>query len=203
MYSKLFRLLASILVLVTTTAMYASPALAAGIPAIRFLGADYVSGKGLVLYFDVPEGVDIETIARNVVVNGVQFPLNCQFNANDLLACVAGVKKTDIGSTAFISFGGASFESKIPEANVRVCIGYSYNGYTYNVYDYGPEDIPWGLIGTYSQSCPAISGDVIVFFNANWAGLTLENGYFDYKYVLDGLAACAPDFGNGYYYEDC
>ena len=203
MDKKLFRMLATILFLVATVAMFATPALAADVPSVRFLGADYVSGKGLVLYFDIPEGFEFETIAKNVVVNGVQFPLSCQFNANGLLACVAGVKKSDIGSKAFISFSGASFESKIPEANVRVCIGYTYNGYTYNIYDYGPEDIPWGLIGTYTQSCPAITGDVITFYNGNWAGLTLEDGYFDYTYVPDGAATCAPNFGNGYYYDDC
>ena len=203
MHTWSFRLNASFLILIALTALLATPALAAEVSTVHFLGADYISGKGLVLYFEVPEGFEIESVEKNVTVNDVNFPLSCQFNANGLLACVAGVKKTDIGSMASIFFGGASYESIIPEANIRRCAGYSSKGYSYDVYDYGPDAIPWGLIGTYTQSCPAVTGDVITFYNANWAGLTLENGYFDYTYTLDGTITCAPNFGNGYYFDDC
>ena len=207
MTGKPFRLLASSIILFTLIGTAVTPAQAAGVTAVHILGADYISGKGLVLYFEVSVDFNLEAAEKLVIVNGIRFPLACQFKDNGLLVCVAGVKKTAIGSLASIFIGDASFESTIPEPNmpvvpvVNVCTGYEYN-----VYDYGPptpEIIPWGLIGTYTQPCPATVGDVIEFYNANWDGFQFYDGFFDYTYSLDGNDVCAPDLGNGYYFEDC
>jgi hypothetical protein len=196
---KINQVILVIALLVAVLGLSANPAWAAQESTIHFLGVDYISGKGLIIYFDAPEGFEFDTFEKNVVVNGVQFALDCHFNGNKLLVCIAGVKKDDIGNKALINLGGREFEAEVPEANVKKC----NSSFTYGVYDYGPDAIPWGLIGTVTQPCQALVGDTIVFYNANWAGLTVENGYFNYTYVPSGVAACAPNFGDGYYYDDC
>lgn len=141
----------------------AFPALAAG-PSVSFLGADFISGKGLVLYFDVPADFDLSQADSFVVVDGITYPLNCLFNDGGILVCIAAVKKTAIGMTALIVFGGSSFETLVPEANVRpVVIASACTGYTYSVYDYD-LGFTWHEIGTHDQSCPALVGDAIPFF---------------------------------------
>ncbi len=189
--------------LLTSLALTVVPAMAADGPSIRFLGANYLSGKGLVLYFDVPSDLDPGQVENSVVVDGVSYSLTCHFNARGLLVCIAPVKKSGIGHSADVSFGGMTFNLTIPEVSVpritpgvTMCAGYSVGSYVYDVFDYD-SDLVWHSIGTHTQDCPAAVGDAIPFFSPDWGDTELH------YYSLDGSDNCAPDLGDGYYFEFC
>jgi hypothetical protein len=180
-------------------ALAVNPALAADNPPVRFLGADYLSGKGLLLYFDASPEFDPGQTELSVVVGGFSYVLTCHFNARNVLVCVAPVKKSEIGQSAAVSFGGTTFDLTVPEANVPriwACKGYSVGSYVYDVFDYDVE-IVWHSIGTQVQNCPAMVGDAIPFFSPDHGDTELH------YYSLDGSDNCAPDLGDGYYFEFC
>jgi hypothetical protein len=190
---KTYRRLAVLFLLISMLAVSAVSAFAAE-PSITLLGVDFISGKGLVLYFNVGPDFDASQ-GGSVVVDGVNYTMACHFNDSDRLVCIADVSKATIGSQSYVTIGGSNFDVVVPEANVPVFV---CSGYTYNVFDYGPAYIPWGVIGTYNQPCPASTGDQIYdYYNPNW------DYSYDYVYGTVGSDYCAPELGGGYYYDNC
>jgi hypothetical protein len=195
---KTIRLIAIFLSISLILAVTAIPAFAAG-PDVSLLGVDFITGKGLVVYFNVGPDFDPDQ-AGSVVVNGVSYPLSCHFNDGGLLVCIAAVKKTAIGELADISLGDSSFEVIVPAANIPIVSFSSCSSYTYNVIDYGPEDgnTDWHVFDTYTQCSPAELGDTLHdYYNPEY------DDTFDY--IFSELAGeCGegdPDLGDGYYYN--
>jgi hypothetical protein len=199
--SKIQHTVACLSLLLILCALTINPALAASDPLVRFLGADYLSGKGLVLYFDVSPDFDPLQFENSISLEGFVYPLSCHFNVRNILVCVAPVKKSEIGQAAAVSFGGTTFDLTVPETNVPritsgVCSGYSVGSYAYGVFDYD-ADLIWHSIGTNVQNCPAAVGDEIPLFSPDWGDTELH------YYSLDGSDNCAPDLGDGYYFDLC
>jgi hypothetical protein len=177
-------------------ALAATPVFAAGESDFSFLGVDYITGKGLAVYFKVSEDSDFILLPNYVVIEDVNYPLDCQTRDNDEFICLAKVKKSAIGEQAEIHAGGRTFTAVVPEARVRLCNGYRLAGYTYSVYDYDLS-LVWYEAGTHTQSCPAEVGDAIPFLSPDWGDTELH------YYSLDGVDRCAPSLGDGYYFDSC
>lgn len=202
MFNKNISFLLAIFFLVALIASTATPALAASGPDVTFLGAAF--RNGLVLYFNVAEGFELDAAAKYVVVDGVQYSLSCHTNASGLLACFADVEKGSIGSLASIQFGEFSFETIVPAAKVPdACSGYEYAVYGIDFLDFDTFDFSVGQVGTYTQPCPAAVGDMIPFDEFFADSLP-------HYYSLNGSDLCLSflysDLENGYYFdfpEDC
>ena len=161
---KIIRLFLGLLLLVGL-AFATSPVFAAESQDVDFLGATFRSG--LVLYFSVPDGFDWEGADKNVIVDGISYGLDCHVNAQDILACFAGVKAKSTGQLATIAFGDYSFATVVPDLTPEQSSGPNCD-YQYNVFDYGPGYDPWGVIGTHCQSYEATLGDQIDYFNPKY-----------------------------------
>jgi hypothetical protein len=175
--------------------------LATGVSAARasenitYLGSNFIYGKGLVLWFGLPDGYDASGIAGSVLIDGVSYPLDCAVREDGVLACVAGASQKAIGLPATAVIDGLSFDFIVHEPRPLPVV---FAGpWCYSVFDYGPLFIPWGQIGVHCQNHEAQVGDEISFYNPNYASS------YEYEYFVDSSEACAPNFGAGYYYPDC
>lgn len=192
---KLSRLIALGLALAVVAAAQASPAVAAGVDEIKFLGADYFRGKGLVLYFAIPDDFQMGTAPGSITIGEETYGLDCHINGQGLLACLAGVKSSAIGQGAWFTFNGKQIDLSVPDVNRR-CEGYAAGGYSYGIYDFDLSYV-WYPIGVHVQDCPAMVGDAIQATSPDW-GDTLPH-YFSES----GADRCAPDLGSGYYFDAC
>lgn len=157
---------------------------------VTLAGREFFPGKGLVFYFHVDPGFDVDGAAKYVIIDGVRYDLTCRLREDGLLACLADAPRSVIGKDVEVHFGPYTFDTVVPEAHIPP----GTTSYCYPVYDYGPDVIPWGKIGKYCQDEPASEFDAIDFYNPNY------NDTFEYLFVLDGSTCGAPDFGPGYYY---
>jgi hypothetical protein len=169
---------------------------------ITYLGSSFISGKGLVIWFGLPNGYDPSGIEGSVLIDGVSYPLECNQHENGSLVCVAPVTKHVVGSLAIASIDGLWFEFlvKVPRPPVV------FTGpWCYSIFDYGSDgdaDVPpWGPVGVHCQSSPASVGDKIQFQNPNYLGTDDYRFDEDNSHATCGQGGGSPDFGEGYYYD--
>jgi len=190
MYHKARRVLAVFLILMHLLITGVSTAKADSTP-ITLQSAEFITGKGFVLKFQVTPKFDPKKVDKFILINSVKYKLDCH-RQNDILTCVAEISRKQFGNHAIIWIGKYSFGATIKEPRQSYC---------YNIIDYDLSGV-WERIGTYCQDHVARIGEAITFYNPEWFD------YFDYIYTLDGSDAfCsgdsffpAPDLGNGYYY---
>jgi hypothetical protein len=171
----------------TLTAGVGSAAAAEG--DIVLLGARFIVGKGVLVTFKIGGDVDA-TQAASLSVNGITYDLTCHVNeekSSTLLRCLAQLTRGSIGGEATIQFGTRSFQAVIKEPRP----------WCYSVFDFGAAG--WGPIGTHCQVHTAGVGELIQFYNPEYAAVP----FWIYRYDLDSRKACnghSPDFGDGYYF---
>jgi hypothetical protein len=158
--------------------------------SIQIIFVQYIPGKGVVFKFQV-KGDFGKTLERGTVtIKGSDFKLTCGFTDFGDLSCIAsqGLSKY-VGEYAHIFIAGYSFNVLIRGA-----------AYCYNIIDYPPV-YPyfdaWKVYGTHCQGSPAQAGDSFTYYNPDW------DHYYSVYFFTNGTDACAPDFGEAYYFDDC
>jgi hypothetical protein len=186
----LFFLIAIVVIVTSLFGTAVKPVAAAGNEhSIQIIFARYIPGKGVVFKFQVKGDFGDKLKRGMVTIKGIDFNLTCGFNDFGDLSCLAsqGLSKY-VGEYAHIFIAGYSFNAKIRAA------------YCYNIIDYPPV-YPyfdaWKVYGTHCQGSPAQARDSITYYNPDW-----DHSYPVY-FFKNGADACAPDFGEAYYYNDC
>lgn len=180
MFAKLIRPFMVAIILLVITALGAVPANAAN-PEVTFAGREFFYGKGVVFYFNVDPGYDVDGAVKYAVIDGVQYELTCRLRQDGLLACLADAPQTVIGEIAEVHFGPYEFETIIPEERVRPGAEFCYALYS-------STGGPWNQVGTHCQSFEAADGDAINAYNSDVSANT------EFDFLSSG-----PN-GPGYYY---
>ena len=96
MYHKARRVLAVFLILMHLLITGVSTAKADSTP-ITLQSAEFITGKGFVLKFQVTPRFDPKKVDKFILINSVKYKLDCH-RQNDILTCVAEISRKQFGS---------------------------------------------------------------------------------------------------------
>ena len=158
--------LATTLTIFITLFSFISPVFAQGGRSIKLVGVNHWNGKGVVFKFEVTGEFSPAELRGFARIGDHEFGLDCNFNDDGLLVCVAGNSIGDyVGQSVIVFLNGQAFYAQIPVKKILTPPQYCYDIQGLMTDDFegfvaameGEEADPLTLLDTYWY--PAVVGN--------------------------------------------